>query len=71
MKNIDELNNEIKKLDQEIYEITQMIIDNIKLGIASQDDKYKYDMLNQLVNELEKERDSKINEVLKLYGYKK
>ena len=71
MKNIDELNNEIKKLDQEIYEITQMIIDNLNLGIASQDDKYKYDMLNQLVNELEKERDSKINEVLKLYGYKK
>ena len=71
MKNIDELNNEIKKLDQEIYEITQMIIDNINLGVASQEDKCKYDMLNQLINELEKERDSKINEVLKLYGYKK
>ena len=25
----------------------------------------------ELVNEVEKERDSKINEVLKLYGYKK
>ena len=71
MKNIDEINAKIKKLDKEIEETEELLIKNLKLCIDSQDDKYKYDMLNQLVNELEKERDSKINEVLKLYGYKK
>ena len=71
MKNIDEINAKIKKLDKEIEETEELLIKNLKLCIASQDDKYKYDMITQLINELEKERDSKINEVLKLYGYKK
>ena len=67
MKNIDELNNEIKKLDQEIEETEELLIKNLKLCITSQDDKYKYDMINQLINELEKERKSKIDEIMKLY----
>ena len=70
MKNIDEINAKIKKLDKEIEETEELLIKNLKLCIVSQDDKYKYDMITQLINELEKERKSKIDEIMKLYKYK-
>ena len=70
MKNINEINAKIKKLDKEIEETEELLIKNLKLCITSQDDKYKYDMINQLINELEKERKSKIDEIMKLYKYK-
>ena len=71
MKNIDEINAKIKKLDKEIEETEELLIKNLKLCIASQDDKYKYDMITQLINELEKERESKIDKIMKLYKYEK
>lgn len=65
MKNINKINVKMMKIDQEIEEIEELLIKNLKLRIASNDDKYDI-----VIDDLEKKRKSKIGEILKLYHYK-